>query len=93
MNGLSQLFSEKEKKRSNVIFHLATPHINIWHVLLFDNFFTQLTTPNSAIMFVHHSSVMMPHQKNIQSPGKSHHCQFSAAFHHKVSFHSRGQLV
>jgi hypothetical protein len=31
---------------------------------------------------------MLPHQKNTQSPGKSHHCQFFAAFLHFFMLHN-----
>jgi hypothetical protein len=47
---------------------------------------------NSVVTSVHHSNGMFLQQKNIWGPGKSHHCQFSAEFPHKVS-KSHGQLI
>jgi hypothetical protein len=36
---------------------------------------------------------MLPRHTDTQSAGKSHHCQFSAEFPHKLSFCIRGQVV
>jgi hypothetical protein len=78
----------KDKRSNDVLFHQATPHVNLRRVpLMFDNFVTWLDT----VIYMFRWNVASS-DKHTECREISYHCQFSAEFPRKLSFCIQGQV-